>query len=205
MSIPGFGPLPDPKDPAFWASMRRFVVKEHHASRLHWDFRLEMAGVLKSLVLPAGPSLDPAVALLADQVDDHSLKYLLREGTIPEGFYGAGELYLWDQGMYAVQDADPVAAWHQGELFLTCYGTRMVGDWRLSRVSNTGKTRWRLQKCADEYARHGHVGEKIGTPGPRPRMVVSPPAQTVLAFTEDELRQTAPDARPSRRRRRRSR
>jgi bifunctional non-homologous end joining protein LigD len=178
-------------------------VKEHHASSLHWDLRLEMAGVLKSLVLPDGPSLDPEVARLAVQVEDHQLMYLLREGTIPEGFYGAGELYLWDLGMYTVYEPDPLAAWDHGQLRLAFYGKRMSGDWRLSRIAAAAKPRWLLRKCADQYAQPGHKAETIGKNGQQSASEPFSSPQTVLPFTEDEMRQSVPSPGISSRRKRR--
>jgi bifunctional non-homologous end joining protein LigD len=113
--------------------MPRFVVHEHHATRLHWDFRLEFAGVLKSWAVPKGPSMNPAHRRLAIQVEDHALAYGSFEGVIPEGEYGAGEVSIWDQGTYEPL-GDLGKGLQEGHIVFVLHGSRLTGEFALVRL-----------------------------------------------------------------------
>lgn len=146
-----FGSTPEPPpEPKQSASGRSFVVQKHRASHLHYDFRLEDDGVLKSWAIPKGPSLNPAVKRLAMAVEDHPVDYADFEGIIPEGEYGAGTVMVWDHGTYEVEGQDDVtAALNKGELKFSLHGTKLKGSWALVR---TRDRQWLLIKHRDDYA-----------------------------------------------------
>ena len=110
-----------------------FVVQKHEASRLHWDFRLELDGVLKSWAVPKGPSLDPGENRLAMRTEDHPLDYGTFEGTIPKGEYGGGTVMLWDRGTWE-PIADPVEGFAKGDFKFRLHGEKLEGDWVLVRT-----------------------------------------------------------------------
>lgn len=128
----------------------RFVVHKHHASRLHFDFRLEMKGVLRSWAVPKGPSMDPAEKRLAVEVEDHPLEYIDFEGAIPEGEYGAGRVLIWDQGTYRLLEEG------RDKVLFSLEGEKLRGAFSLIRLkkSKSGKD-WLLIKQKDEHAHKG--------------------------------------------------
>ncbi|MDQ3000632.1 MAG: DNA ligase D [Fibrobacterota bacterium] len=131
----------------------RFVVHEHHASRLHFDLRLEMGGVLKSYAVPKGPSLDPKDRRLAVNTEDHPVKYLTFEGSIGDGQYGAGQMVIWDAGTYSVPPGeDPLDQWEKGKLHLNFRGEKMRGGFMLIRGSRDDR-QWLLFKKRDDEAK----------------------------------------------------
>ena len=151
-----FRRTPEPRGRVARRSYRRFVVQEHHASKLHFDFRLEMGGVLKSWSLPRGPSLDPADKRLAVPTEDHPVEYLKFEGHIPAGEYGAGEHLRWDGGKYKVPDGrDPQEALAAGRLDFELEGEKLRGAFALVEMKSRGQ--WLLIKRHDEHAEPGWV------------------------------------------------
>jgi bifunctional non-homologous end joining protein LigD len=149
-----------------------FVVQKHDASRLHYDFRLEHHGVLKSWAVPKGPSLDPADRRLAVQVEDHPLDYGGFEGVIPEGEYGAGPVIVWDRGRW-IPTGDVEEGLRKGKLEFELEGEKLAGAWRLIRLHGPGNEsgkNWLLVKHGDEAAR---PASKYALTEARPESVLS--------------------------------
>lgn len=150
-----FKQTPEPKGnkPRRDASKKRlYIIQKHAASHLHYDFRLELAGVLISWAVPKGPCLDPTVKRLAMHVEDHPLEYGSFEGIIPKGQYGGGTVMLWDKGEWIPEDANPEAAYRKGDLTFTLKGKKLKGKWKLIRINRDDKT-WLLMKLKDRYAK----------------------------------------------------
>jgi bifunctional non-homologous end joining protein LigD len=133
----------------------RFMVQKHDATRLHWDFRLEVDGVLKSWAVTRGPSLDPNEKRLAVRTEDHPLSYADFEGTIPKGQYGGGTVMLWDDGVWEPVEGKSAKDLEKGHLHFRLDGIRMKGEWLLIRLKPRGKEKnenWLLRKLDDQFA-----------------------------------------------------
>ncbi|MFF7859887.1 DNA ligase D [Pseudomonas monteilii] len=131
----------------------QYCIQKHDASHLHYDFRLELDGTLKSWAIPKGPSLDPKVRRLAVHVEDHPLDYANFEGSIPEGHYGAGDVIVWDRGVWE-PEGDPREAYAKGKLRFRLQGEKLSGVWNLFRTHLAGKKeQWMLVKSHDGQAR----------------------------------------------------
>jgi bifunctional non-homologous end joining protein LigD len=128
---------------------KRFVVHEHHASRLHFDLRLEIGGVLKSWAVPKGVSMNPKDKRLAVAVPDHSLSYIGFEGTLAEGTYGAGRVAIWDNGHFEAENAE--AELERGKLVFLFDGAKLKGEFTLLKFHGHEKN-WLIIKSKDEFA-----------------------------------------------------
>lgn len=165
-----FERTPEPQGGRPDAKGLRFVVQKHAASHLHYDFRLEMAGVLKSWAIPKGPSLNPADKRLAMQVEDHPFDYKDFEGIIPAGNYGAGTVMVWDEGTYesldktrdskAAQEKALLRELHEGSLKFRLNGKKLKGEFALVRTKGRGENSWLLIKHRDRYATEEPVTDK---------------------------------------------
>jgi bifunctional non-homologous end joining protein LigD len=171
-----FARTPEPRGTVTAAEGRSFVVQKHGARRLHYDFRLEWDGTLKSWAVPKGPSLDPADKRLAVRVEDHPLDYGGFEGVIPEGEYGAGPVIVWDRGTWK-PEGDPAEADAKGRLNFALEGEKLQGAWSLVRLSGGGRygdrhdgrdggNNWLLIKRTDREAKRGN-GDLLVTRKPR--------------------------------------
>lgn len=154
-----FQATPEPKGKGENKNSFRFVVQRHDASHLHYDFRLELGGVLKSWAVPKGPSMNPTDKRLAVMVEDHPVSYINFEGEIPEGNYGAGTVEVWDKGIFfpvdkeleKISESEALKALQNGELKIFLKGDKLAGGFVLVRLKKDEKN-WLLIKHKDEYA-----------------------------------------------------
>ena len=185
-----FGRTPEPAPSDVVERSGRFTVQRHRATALHYDFRLEIDGVLVSWAIPKGPSLDAKERRLAMRTEDHPIEYLPFEGVIPEKQYGAGDVIVWDWGVFQpeAETPNPGVAIRKGELKFVLHGERLRGRYTIVRTdSDDGRERWLLLKKRDEAAVEGWNAEdhpasiKTGrtndevADGVEPRFIADPP------------------------------
>lgn len=155
-----FSVSPEPQGNSMTAQKNKpiFVIQKHNASHLHYDFRLEIDGVLKSWAIPKGPSTDPHEKRLAIETEDHPMDYATFEGIIPEGEYGAGSVIVWDTGTFEnIKDKNgtivPLAqSYKNGQIEVNLHGKKLQGGYALIRTSGDDMKKWLLIKMRDEYA-----------------------------------------------------
>lgn len=170
-----------------------FVIQKHRATALHYDFRLEWRGVMRSWAVPKGPSLDPATKRMAMPVEDHPLEYNTFEGIIPAGQYGGGTVMIWDRGTWTPEVADVDAALANGELKFSLAGEKLHGSWVLVRTRpRPGQKRaaWLLIKHRDAWATKDDVAQQA------PRSVVSKRLLVEIARDEGGDMKRAADGDP---------
>jgi bifunctional non-homologous end joining protein LigD len=164
-----FRDTPEPTGGKPSKDVLHFVIQKHAASHLHYDFRLEMDGVLKSWAVPKGPSLNPVDKRLAMMVEDHPFDYRSFEGIIPEGNYGAGTVMVWDEGTYQAleagtkqeQEKSLLKQLRKGSLKFSLNGKKLKGEFALVKLKNSEKgNAWLLIKHRDEYAKQTDVTKK---------------------------------------------
>jgi bifunctional non-homologous end joining protein LigD len=164
-----FDTTPEPTGGVASDSELLFVIQKHAASRLHYDFRLEMNGVLKSWAIPKGPSTDPTVKHLAMMVEDHPYDYKDFEGIIPEGNYGAGTVIIWDAGTYeplektkSKKEAEKllINQLNLGSLKFSLHGKKLKGEFALVKTTGYGDNQWLLIKHRDKYASPTDITKK---------------------------------------------
>jgi bifunctional non-homologous end joining protein LigD len=172
---------------------RLFVVQKHRASHLHYDFRLEWNGVLLSWAVPKGPSLNPSVKRLAQQVEDHPIEYAGFEGAIAKGEYGGGTVMVWDTGTWEPEVADVEEALRKGDVKFTLHGKKLKGSWVLVRTRGFGKSTrpsWLLIKHRDAWASDEDITVE------RPRSAISHRLLAEIARDEGGDIQTAASGDP---------
>lgn len=164
-----FQSTPEPTGGKASGNQLVFVIQKHAASRLHYDFRLEMDGVLKSWAVPKGPSMNPADKRLAMLVEDHPYDYKDFEGIIPEGNYGAGTVIIWDEGTYepleeglskAEQNKSLLKSFNAGQIKFRMNGSKLKGEFVLVRTASRGDNSWLLIKHRDKFATDDDITEQ---------------------------------------------
>src|SRR5258706_474690 len=168
-----------------------YVIKNHWATRLHYDFRLELDGVLLSWAVPKGPSFDPNEKRMAVHVEDHPVSYGSFEGTIPPKQYGAGTVIVWDNGTWEPA-VDPHEGLKEGKLVFTLHGHKMAGLWELVRIAKPGDRQeaWLMFKKKDAYARpHAEYDVVSALPD---SVITKPPKQPASAPPRDDDDSAAP-------------
>ena len=157
----------------------RFVVHEHHATRLHYDFRLEIGGILKSWAIPKGPSMNSSDKRLAVMVEDHPLDYGDFEGIIPQGHYGAGPVLIWDSGEFQ-PEGEPEAALKKGKLTFSLEGNKLRGSFSLVQMKGRGTGKdWLMIKGKDSFAKENWVVKEELTPAKKKKLIEKiPPCET---------------------------
>ena len=144
---------PEPKGKVTHKYKQLFIIQKHAARHLHYDFRLELNGILLSWAVPKGPCLDPTVKRLAIHVEDHPVEYGHFEGVIPKGEYGGGTVMLWDKGKWFPLDENPTAAYHKGHLKFILKAKKLNGEWNLIKLKRDDDNSWFLIKGKDDYTR----------------------------------------------------
>jgi len=173
-----FGATPEPAPGELVERSGRFTIQRHRATALHYDFRLEIGGVLVSWAVPKGPTLDPGERRLAMRTEDHPIEYLPFEGVIPAGEYGGGDVIVWDWGTWEPEPEtpDPAKALRKGEIKFVIHGARIGGRYTIVRTDrDEGRERWLLLKKRDEFAADGWDAEDH-------------PASVKTGRTNDEVR-----------------
>jgi bifunctional non-homologous end joining protein LigD len=207
-----FDATPEPPGDTTFRHGSTFVVQEHHARRLHYDFRLEVNGVMKSWAVPKGPSMNPGDKRLAIQTEDHPLEYAKFQGEIPSGNYGAGEVIIWDNGTFEAEgNLSAQDQLDRGELKFILHGKKLIGSFVLVKIRSRqpGKQEWLMIKHRDSSSRDAwNINEHAGsvlpeTKGPKRKWISNRPASSQkgkvqlkkaeLKFPESARRAAMPD------------
>src|SRR5262245_35318114 len=178
-----FSKTPEPQGEEGPAGGSSYCIQKHAATRLHYDFRLELDGVLLSWAIPKGPSFDPREKRLAMRVEDHPVEYGSFEGVIPEGEYGAGAVVLWDRGSWTPV-VPPGPALKKGELKFQLHGEKLAGKWALVKIKGDDPKAWLLVKDKDEHAR---AASELDIVSARPESVASGRGLAEVAAEKDRL------------------